>query len=354
LPLLPDKSHGYWAFNLTCFVATLGIAASAARCQAFRAGIAVRLQRFTRYCILITFVIGMWQVLSRPEAWTSVFDGMLLGDGGRGAGLRTEPSLQAGPLAIYLALLVWRMETAGSQEKQQGRRRWLLLEGLFVTVFMIVMTRSISVLIVAACFAPCFGLGQMLKRKLLPLTSLLGGALVTVFVLGDRIRQALDGSRSVADFVTMGLGSWRNIPDLVMISNYGEFLLPGKPTEIRDKISDLAASWHPSLGWIENTYSTFSAGASTLGLVLTICIFVAGIAVGLWTLSSGPVRLTWSMLYFTNWFLTPKFEVAGWVVLGLLALLYRRRPRRVNSPTRVSSSAASRVQGGGAGLCGAI
>jgi hypothetical protein len=187
---------------------------------------------------------------------------------------------------------------------------------------MIAMTRSISVLIVAICFAPCFGL--KLKRSLLPIVGLSSGTLVAISVFGDRIRQALDDSGgSVTDFISVGVNSWRNIPDLIMIVNYRDFLLPGNAAEIRGKISDLAASWSPSLAWIENTYSTFSAGASTLGLVATTCLFVAGIAVGLRSLSSGSVRSTWFMLYVANWFITPKFEAAGWVALGLLILLDR-------------------------------
>lgn len=321
VPLLPNDAYGYWAFNVICFVATLAIAKSAARRGDFQAIGPISLHRFARVCVLVTVVIGACQVLSPAGGWTAVFKEMTLGDGGRAAGLRSEPSLLAAPLAIYLALLVSRMKAPGSRLQTQSPRNYLLLEGLTVAICMIAMTRSISVLIIAVCFAPLLGL--RLRRAMIAAVGVLGGATAAVIVLGERIRQALQDSGSALDLISVGLNSWRNIPDFLMILNYRDFLLPGNPADIRTKISALAASWSPAFAWIQNTYSTFSAGTSTLGLLATTFLFVVGIAMGVRSLSSGPLRLTWLMLYVAGWFILPKFEAAGWVALGLLILLHR-------------------------------
>lgn len=321
LPLLPNGTYGYWAFNLICFVLTLATAYSVATREAFHQNVVTGLLKFVRACVVLTFVIGICQIFSRPEAWSAVFDEMSLGDGGRGAGLLSEPSLLAAPLAIYLSLLASRMEGTSSRGSAPAKKKFVL-EALLVIIGMLAMTRSISVLIVAICFAPFLGL--RLRRPLLAILGLAAGALVAVQVFGERISEAVEEkSSTVLDIISIGLGSWRNIPDLAIVLNFRDFLLPGPAGEVRDKINFFAAGLSPVFAWIENTYSTFSAGASTLGLIAVILLFVAGIAIGVRNLPSGAVRLTWVMLYVANWFVTPKYDAAGWVALGLLLLMYR-------------------------------
>lgn len=327
VPFLPNEAYGYWAFNAFCFLATVQVLRSTARCQTLRQNLASKLHVGARCCMLMTFAIGVWQILSRPERWALLFEGMSLGDGGRGAGLRLEPSLLAAPLALYLGLLVWRAEAAALSQRSNARRHGLLLEGLVVTLCAVAMTQSISVLLVGLCFAPSLGL-RLTKAG--ASVTLSGMALSAITVFGDRMRQALaNAAGSFVALITIGLASWRSVPDLLIIFNYREFLLPGNPAEVRTRISTLASGLDPSLSWIENTYSTFSAGTSSLGLLVTACVFIAGLALGLRKLSPGPLRLTWVLLYLANWFITPKFEAAGWVTLGLLAVAHSTPERRL-------------------------
>jgi len=322
LALLPNGTYGYWAFNLICFVLTLRIAYSGARHEAFSPKAAAGLLNFLRGCVLLTFVVGISQIFSTPRWWSVMF-GVSLGEGGRGAGLLSEPSLLAAPLALYLAILVSPVEAASSVRGSQGVRKQLLLEALLVIVSMVVLTRSISVLIIGICFAPLLGL--KLKKPFLIIAGLSVGALVVIQVFGERIREALqDASGSAFDVISVGVGSWRNVPDLVIMLNFQDFLLPTHPGEVRDKIATLVAGWNLSFSWIENTYSTFAAGAVTLGLVVVSLLFVAGMAIGVRSLPSGSVRFSWIMLYVADWFVTPKYDAAGWVALGVLLLLYRR------------------------------
>lgn len=323
LPFVPGSAYGYFAFNTFCLVASLAIAMSAIRCREFRADTVVQIYKFARVCIFLTIAICLLQVTLGPDMWVSVFPEMRLGDGGRGAGLRLEPSLLVGPLSLYLLFLFGRIGAGRALSEQLKVRKSLVQEGIWVVLSLLILTRSISILTIAICFLPA--LPRSRRRILLPVLAAGAGLGVAILAFGERITQALkSASGSAADLVTVSIGSWRNIPDLLIISNYRDFLLPGNPAEIRAKINRFAILMDPGFAWIQNTYSTFAAGASTAGLLAVGILFVGGLCVGLRLLSrSAPMRLTWVMLYLSNWFLTPKYEAAGWVVVGLLPLADR-------------------------------
>jgi len=313
LPALPSETLGYSAFNLLCFSMTLAVGYAALDCQTIGKQTFVDLHRFARFCITFTVIIGVLQAVSDPLQWTAIFKDMSLGAGGRGAGLRAEPSYLAAPLALYLALLVSRMGSATGPS-----RRRLLGEALVITLVMVILTRSLSVLIVAMCFGPSFGL--RVKNTAVSLICVLTGAGFAFLVFGERLRQAFEDTGSVIELMTTGVSSWRNVPDFLIVLNYKDFLLPSNPAEIRTKVNTLAALLSSDFSWIESTFSTFSAGASTAGLVVTAFVLFAGLIVGLKHVRSRGLRWTWAMLYVANWFFIPKFEAAGWVSLGLLAI----------------------------------
>jgi len=149
--------------------------------------------------------------------------------------------------------------------------------------------------------------------------------LVGVSVLGDRIGEAFDTSGgSMTDLVTASIGSWRNIPDILILSNIPDFLFLGNPSEVRIKITTCALQLSPVLGWIQNTFTTFSAGGVTVGVLLTAALFVAGIALGLKGLCSDrPRRITWIMLYLAAWIILAKWDPSVWVALGLLPAMHK-------------------------------
>jgi len=322
LPLVPNSTYGYFTFNLFCLGATVGTAVAASSCRKFCRQTVVYLYTFVRGSTFLVILICILQVFTNPSFWTSIFPNMSLGDGGRGAGLRSEPSLMAGPLTLYLFLLVARLYTLRTVSKTAVIRRSILREGVWIVLLILVLTRSISVLVITICFLPMLLAGR--RSFLLPVLAAGSGLIVAVLVFGDRIREAIqNASGSIADLVTVAMGSWRNIPDLIIFLNFRDFLLPGDPADIRSKINDLAVSMSPIFAWLQNTYSTFAAGASTLGLLVTGVLFVGGMVAGLKLLSgSAKIRLSWVLLFVANWFLTPKYEATGWVVLGLLPLLH--------------------------------
>jgi hypothetical protein len=322
LPLVLSSTYGYFVFNLICFGGTLATALAASKSLQNNPDKISKLYKFTRSCMFIVIVICVLQFLSPPEVWYTVFPGMSLAEGGgRGAGFRGEPSLLAGPLSIYVALLVLRIQTLRTglaNPESSGRARRALREGIFVILALLVLTRSISVLAVVVCFVPALIKGR--RKLVVPILAAGMGVVVAVLAFGDRIREALRAaSGSAADLATVAVGSWRSIPDLIILTNYRDFLLPGNPGEIRTKINNLATTMNPLFAWLENTYSTFAAGATTLGLVATGALFLSGLALGV-TRTTGrrAVQATWVLLYLAGWFLTPKYEAAGWIALGAM------------------------------------
>lgn len=324
LPIAASPTYGYFAFNLLCFCGTLATALAASKSFRFDTNSVSGLYKFTRNCMLLVLGICLLQVLTPPVSWYSIFPGMSLGDtGGRGAGLRSEPSLLAGPLSIYVALAVARINilraNRSSCSDSAMRARRIFRESLFVILALLVLTRSISVLLMAVCFLPALIGGR--RKLLVPLFAAGVGLVVGVVAFGNRIREAMaSASGSVMDLATVAVGSWRSIPDLIILMNYRQFLLPGNPGEIRSKLNELAVMISPVFAWLQNTYSTFSAGATTLGLVVTGATFLGGLALGL-KMTKGRIAMqaTWFLVYLANWFLTPKYEAAGWIALGVLA-----------------------------------
>jgi hypothetical protein len=186
------------------------------------------------------------------------------------------------------------------------------------------------VLIIATCFV--YVLFIQKRHVFLTIVALPAAVVVTVSVLGDRIRDAMvTAGGSAIDLITISVGSWRNIPDIAILSNPQAFLFPGNPADIRIKIKTFAALLSPAFVWLENTYSIFAAGGVTVGLLITAVLFIAGLAAGLRSFSSAPtVRATWIMMYLASWFILSKYDPSGWVVLGLLPLMHKLNDKNRN------------------------
>jgi len=326
-PLIATSAYGYFAFNLFCLVANLSFAFSATRCEKLRVVDLRGLYKFAKGCMIATLVIAAIQAITGPYVWAPIFPHMLI-DFGRGAGLKAEPSLLASPLALYLVLLAGRME--GLRATRAPLRKSLFKEGIWIIVATVAVTRSISVLIIATCFV-CVLIIQK-RHVFLTIVALPAAVVVTVSVLGDRIRDAMvTAGGSAIDLITISVGSWRNIPDIAILSNPQAFLFPGNPADIRIKIKTFAALLSPAFVWLENTYSIFAAGGVTVGLLITAVLFIAGLAAGLRSFSSAPtVRATWIMMYLASWFILSKYDPSGWVVLGLLPLMHKLNDKNRN------------------------
>lgn len=321
-PLIATEAYGYFAFNLFCLIANLSIAWAASHCAEFDLKHLAGLHRFARGCMAVTLVIAALQAITGPYIWATLFPHMLL-DFGRGAGLKHEPSQLASLLSLYLVLLVVRTENLHATQEPLTTRKTLLWEAIWATMATVAVTRSISVLIAVACFAPVLFIRR--KHAFVTIAALLSAVALGVSVFGDRMKAAIgDADGSMTDLVTTSLNSWRNIPDIAIVSNYRAFLVPGNPAEIRAKITASVVLMSPLFAWLENTYSIFAAGGVTAGLLVTLIVFAGGMAIGLRGLSSlPPARVSWFMMYLTSWFILSKYDPSGWVVLGLLLLLPR-------------------------------
>jgi hypothetical protein len=338
-PLIVNATYGYFAFNLFCLLANLSIAWSAMRSSRIHLPDLTWLYKYVRACMFVTLALAALQAVTNQDVWMSIFVNMRL-EPGRGAGLKFEPSQLASLLALYLALLRGRMEhvhVSGESLKTHGS---LIREGALVMLATVALTRSFSVLIIAVCFAPMLFMQR--RNILLAVSGLLTGVLVGVSVLGDRISDAFNTSGgSATDLITESVGSWRNIPDVLILSNIGDFLFFGNPSEVRIKITTLAVQMSPVLAWVQNTFSIFSAAGVTIGAVATAVLFVAGIIVGMRGLSSSrPAQISWLLLYLAAWFFMAKWDPSVWIALGLLPLAHRL-PRRERLP--IASAQATRL-----------
>ena len=220
LPLLPSDAYGYFAFNLFCLMGTLGTGARVSQKAATNTMLAAPLHRIARACMLLSLALAAWQAVD-GEAWLRAFPAMFAMGDGRGGGLRSEPSLLAPPLAMYLALVLWRrmQSQAGGTE-----RRRLLVEAAVLSLATLLLTRSLTVAIILVCFLPVF------TSKLRYLfVSGAGGALLGGAVFWDRIRDALSDGGTFAYLITTAIGSWRNIPDILILVNIRDYLLPNTP-----------------------------------------------------------------------------------------------------------------------------
>ncbi len=321
-PLIANRTYGYFAFNLFCLVANLAIAHAAFRSTKLHPKELGGLQRFTKGCTLITLGFAAVQAVTDPYLWVTVFPNIRL-EPGRGAGLKFEPSQLASLLALYLILLMARIESMRAARAPLHAQRSLFREGIWIIVATVALTRSFSVVIIVLCFAPALFMRR--RHVALTISGLLAGVAVGVSFLGDRISEAFATSGgSMTDLITESVGSWRNIPDILILSNFRDFLLPGNPAEVRIKITACAVQLSPALTWVQNTFSIFSAGGVTVGVLATAAAFLGGIAIGLrGSFLSRPMRTSWLLLYLAAWFILAKWDPSGWVALGLLALMHK-------------------------------
>jgi hypothetical protein len=320
-PMIPNSTYGYYAFNLFCLVATLAIATAARRSKKLHFKELSSLHRFAKGCMLVTLVLAAAQAATDPNMWKSIFSNISL-ESGRGAGLKPEPSQLASLLALYLVLVAVRIEFARVQREEIHKQKSFTMEAMWVILATLALTRSLSVLIIVICFLPVLFIRR--KNVLLRISALLAGCIVGIFFLGDRIRDGIATSGgSITDLITESVGSWRNVPDLLILTNYRDCLLPGNPSEVRLKINAFAVSMSPALVWIKNTFSTFSAAGITVGLLFTAGVFIWGGAIGFNSLSSHrPMRNSWLMLYLAAWLFMAKWDPSTWVALGLLLLMH--------------------------------
>ena len=272
--------------------------------------------------MVITLIVAVLQLITGPGPWQAIFPEISLGGiSARGAGIQSEPSLLAGPLAIYCALLICRTEAVVVLSEPVKTRKGLMRESIITVVALIAVSGSISVLLAASSVFPAVMLRR--KRILVPMIAVTFSVLAAGGIFAVRLRETLSAANgSVLAMMTIASGSWRNVPDIAILQSPSDFLFPGNPADLRAKISEHAANFSPIFASIQNTYSTFAAGATTVGLLSLGFTFVGGLLFARKCRSTlASVWISWCLLYVYNWFFAPKFEAAGWVAMGLLGWL---------------------------------
>ena len=66
MPLIPNETYGYFAFNLFCFVANLSIACSAFRSRELRLKDLAGLYKLAKLCMIVTLAIAAVQAVTDP------------------------------------------------------------------------------------------------------------------------------------------------------------------------------------------------------------------------------------------------------------------------------------------------
>ncbi len=331
LPLVINAGYGYFVFNLFCIAANMAVSYAALTRASLTPDLVAKAYKAAKVCMALTFILCLLQMIN-PPLWMSAVPGIMV-PAGRGAGLRSEPALLAGPLAIFLSLMALRMEATLALKEPPSTGTRIYLAGIAAMLLLVGITLSLSVLAVVLCFAPMLFLRR--RHVALQASSLATGAVIAFAAFGDRIRDAMNSGGSFMDMITLSVASWRNIPDILVIVNYSSYIWPGNPSEVRAKLNGFAVAMNPGLSWLQFTYSTFSASATTVGLVATVILFLAGLRMGMKHLSApAGTKATWVLLFVVNWFLAPKYDACGWIALGLLPWL-----GRLSTVPRVDSDA---------------
>ena len=311
VPLMRSESLGYFAFNLFCILGIFAVTLQSFEWARTNSMSRLSLHRLARNCLLFSLLLAMWQG-QYPDIWLNTFPAMQSLGEGRGSGFRTEPSLLAPLLALYLTFVLWRLSEPQITRKL---RNSLVTEGMLLALLTLYFTRSFSVAIVLFFLLPAF----VHKIRYLIFSGIAGAGILSV-ALASRVSDAFSTGGDFTYLITSAVGSWRNVPDIVILANASSYLLPGNPGDLRNKIHMLIAIWNPDYLWLDSTYSMFSACASTLGIIATAVVFAAGLLFFVYVRrQSVQFQAAWLLLYIANWFILPKYDASGWIALGLLA-----------------------------------
>lgn len=326
VPLMRSEALGYFAFNLFCIVSVFAITLKSFQWARSENESKITFHRLARGCLIFSLFLAMWQGLY-PDFWLNTFPAMQSLGEGRGSGFRTEPSLLAPCLALYLALVLWRLAESNLSQKQKSR---LVSEGLLFALLTLYFTRSFSVAIILFFFLPAF-----VSRVRYLVFSGIAGAGILAVALSSRVSGAFSSGGDFTYLITSAVGSWRNIPDIVILANAPSYLWPGNPGDLRNKIHMLIAIWNPDYLWLDSTYSMFSACASTLGIVATAVVFTGGLLLFVCIRrQSLQFQLAWLLIYIANWFILPKYDVSGWIAWSMLAAFSAALQPKVSVPEK--------------------
>jgi hypothetical protein len=239
-----------------------------------------------------------------------------LGDGGRAAGLKQEPS----HAVIYVALCATLAMSA-----RPGRRQRAAILFMVIAIFMFLVTKSELVALVTLSYIMLY----FARRLPWYLTGLALVAFLAVFI---------GNLTEINRYLFEEMGSWRSVPDIVMLLDPGSFLLP-QLTEGQEAIRNAIDRRFQTTTFISWTYSLFATAVLTLGYIPLILLL-------LWMYfgKRGYMRQVISVkafpIFLSALFFIPKYETLN-IVLMLGAIVFARQ------------TAAGRAEQEGAGTAAA-
>lgn len=274
----------------------------------------IKLAHFNRYFFTFTVLLGFSQWFMK-DIWKVLIPFQLISSF-RGSAFQIEPSFLAFPLFIYISYQLFLLE-------QTGNKR-IAYETIFVSALAVIITSSISVFLTSLY-------SFISLRKISPRTMLLV-LIIPAIIIGfsiwifspriERITEYLSSIENLTDVIIYGsiaIGSWRNIPDVIVLTNIDKFIFPSSNVlGLRETISKLGARY--GFGWLSATFNVFTSAIITLGLLPLISILVILFIIKLPILNNVVVNnikfvLTIYAIIIITFFI-PKGAVFSWFLVG--------------------------------------
>lgn len=287
-----------------------------------------KLLNFNRIFFPITVLIGFIQWFIK-DIWQKLIPFQRFGNF-RGSLFQIEPSFVAYPLLIYIAFQF----TLKIYDNNENFGDKIFYETMIVSILSVVVTKSISVLLILPLN---FLLIRKISLKLLVIFIMLTllFVVIIIFPFYNRWKLVIEqisiiNKMSLTDFLvgaSIALGSWRNIPDAIILSNINQFLLPNSPFHIREKKSLLGSQF--GFSWLSTTFNLFSAAVVVFGvlvilIILAINLFLIFQKLMIVKLNRVPIII---YLLIVSFFFLPKGAVFSWYILGEVICLSIKKER---------------------------
>lgn len=308
VPFILITDYSYFVFNLVCGLSAVAIF-SHKNVILFKN---LNVNFVNRACLYVIFVACLIQKFGYGIIeWQSVFPAVQT-DPGRSFGFQVEPSLLGGAIALIHSLILFSSYSIG---ERQSRRA--ILESTIICGIISLTSASMLTLIIYS----------LILLITYPRRSLLFFAFGICFIGFNFYLRLADFGFSEFNFIGISnsLNSWRNIPDFAIILNYQDYLLPQNPLYLREKLSRVISGLN-GYDWLENTYSLFSALATTIGLILFFLLLLRFFILHvkkIFRYTKVSIAYPIYFLFIVSLFLVPKYQISIFVALLLMINLSR-------------------------------
>lgn len=261
--------------------------------QQFSSGSHKLVEKLLIISFAASFIQGLW-----PEFWQQLIPNATFLPL-RGPGFQSEPSYLSSIILLYY---IQALSVKGKHS--------ILAKALIFPIG-IFLTKSLSVALVA----PIYYLYLYRRLGKVPIISLAPiGLYLGLLFFSERL-SGLDFQGDIFHSITLGVTSWRNIPDISILTDFGSFLFPS--TDHREAL--LRAVYQQFfLTWVTFSFSNFSTWVLSFGAI-AVFPFILFLIYRVMTvhnlIQSRSVRL---YLLFYCLFFVVKFDPLGWIIIGII------------------------------------